>query len=155
MKTREVLLTLLLINLLFLNISFFIAAYFHYGLDYNRFDIIRTTFLLLNLSWIITFLIFVTEDPLIETTLIQRITDHAKKFLVFLSIASILALALGITGISRFTFVTTVSYFFVLTFFFSNFFLKYIRIKKAKIHNYTEVLGDWRRKFRRVSKTIL
>ena len=140
MKTREVLLTLLLINLLFLNISFIIAAYFHYGLDYNRFDIIRDTFLLLNLSWIITFLVFVTEDPLIEKTLVQRISDHAKKFFLFLSIASIVALALGITGISRFTFVTTVIYFFILTFFFSNFFLKYIRIKKAKIHSYTEVL---------------
>ncbi len=140
MKTREVLFTLLLIDLLFLNISFFIAAYVHYGLDYNRFDIIKVTFLLLNFSWIITFLVFVTEDPLIEKQLIKRIVDHGKKFLFFLSIASILALALDISGISRFTFALTISYFFVLTFFFSNFFLKYIRIKKAKLHNYTEVL---------------
>ena len=140
MKTREVLFTLLSIDLIFLNISFFIAAYFHYGLDYDRFAIIRDTFLLLNFSWIITFLVFVAEDPLIEKTLAQRILHHAKKFFLFLSIASIIALALGITGISRFTFVTTVSYFFLLTFLFSNFLLKYIRIKKAKIHNYTEVL---------------
>ena len=140
MKTREVLFTLLSIDLIFLNISFFIAAYFHYGLDYDRFAIIRDTFLLLNFSWIITFLVFVAEDPLIEKTLVERITHHAKKFFLFLSIASIIALALGITGISRFTFGTTVSYFFLLTFLFSNFLLKYIRIKKAKIHNYTEVL---------------
>jgi len=140
MKTREVLVTLLLVDLLLLNLSFFLAAYFHYGLNYHRFDIIRETFLLLNFSWIFTFLVFVTEDPLIEQPLIKRVVSHAKKFFFFLSIASILALALDISGISRFTFTTTIGYFLLLTFFFSNFFLKYIRIKKAKLHNYTEVL---------------
>jgi len=140
MKTREVLSILLLVDLLFLGISFLIVAYFHYGLDYHRFDIVWDTFILLNFSWIVTFLVFVTEDPLVDSSLIERITAHAKKFLLFLSIASILALAFNISGISRITFFATITYFFILTFFFSNFFLQYIRIKKANLHNYTEVL---------------
>ena len=140
MKTREVLFMLLLVDLTLLGISFLIVAYFHYGLDYNRFEIIRDTFLLLNFSWIVTFLVFVTEDPLIELPLAKRIINHAKKFLLFLSIASILALAFNISGISRITFFATLTYFFILTFFFSNFFINYIRISKAKLHNYTEVL---------------
>ncbi|GJM29969.1 MAG: undecaprenyl-phosphate glucose phosphotransferase [Cyclobacteriaceae bacterium] len=140
MKTREVLLVLLLIDLSFLGISFLIVAFFHYGLDYHRFDIIRDTFLLLNFSWIVTYLVFVTEDPLIERPLVQRIVNHGKKYLLFLSIASILALGFNISGISRITFFATITYFFILTFFFSNFFLKYIRIKKANLHNYTEIL---------------
>ena len=140
MKTREVLFVLLLVDLTLLGLSFLIVAFFHYGLAYDRFDIIRDTFLLLNLSWIVTFLMFVTEDPLIEKSLVKRIADHAKKFLVFLSIASILALGLNVTGISRITFFASITYFFILTFFFSNFFLRYIQIKKAKIHNYTEIL---------------
>jgi putative colanic acid biosynthesis UDP-glucose lipid carrier transferase len=131
---------LLLVDLTLLGISFLIVAYFHYGLDYNRFEIIRDTFLLLNFSWIVTFLVFVTEDPLIELPLAKRIINHAKKFLLFLAIASILALAFNISGISRITFFATLTYFFILTFFFSNFFINYIRINKAKLHNYTEVL---------------
>jgi putative colanic acid biosynthesis UDP-glucose lipid carrier transferase len=140
MKTREVLFVLLVVDLLLLNISFLIVAYFHYGLGYNRLDVIIDTFWLLNFSWIVTFLFFVTEDPLIEKPLPKRIINHGKKFLLFLSIASILALGLNISDISRITFFATITYFFILTFFFSNFFVNYIRIKKAKIHNYTEVL---------------
>ena len=140
MKTREVLFTLLVVDLLFLNISFFVVGYYHYGLGYNRFDVIRETFFLLNFSWIFTFLVFVTEDPLIELSLTQRIIRHAKKFFLFLSIASILALGLNISEISRFTFFTTITYFFVFTFVFSNFFLKYIRIKKANLFNYSNNL---------------
>ena len=140
MKTREQLFILLVVDLLFLNISFFIVAYFHYGLGYNRFDVIIDTFWLLNLSWIFTFLVFVTEDPLIEKPLLKRIQAHAKKFLFFLAVASIIALVLNISDISRITFFATITYFFILTFFFSNFFINYIRIKKAKLHNYTEVL---------------
>jgi putative colanic acid biosynthesis UDP-glucose lipid carrier transferase len=140
MKTREVLFILLVVDLLLLNISFFIVAYFHYGLGYGRFDVIIDTLLLLNFSWIVTFLIFVTEDPLIEKPLVNRIVGHGKRFLLFLAIASVLELMVNISEISRITFFATVTYFFILTFFFSNFFLNYIQIKKAKLHNYTEIL---------------
>ncbi len=140
MKTREVLFILLVVDLVFLNLSFLIVAYLHYGLGYNRFDVITDTFWLLNFSWIVTFLVFVTEDPQMEKPLSRRIIDHGKKFLLFLAIASILALGLNISDISRITFFATSTYFFIFSFFFSNFFLNYIRIKKAKLHNYTEVL---------------
>ena len=140
MKNREVLLMLLLIDLLLLNLSFFIVAYFHYGIPYSSFGIINKTFLLLNFSWFFNYLFFISDNPLAQGKLGEKLKSHSIKFASFLGIASILALALNISGISRITFFSTIAYFFALSFFANQFILRYLTIKKDVRYNYTRNL---------------
>jgi len=140
MRDREVLLMLLIVDLLLLNLSFVIVAYVHYGITYADFGIIRTTFFLLNLSWVLIYLFFISDNPLERSPFTEKLKTHTVKLVAFLSTASVLALALNIDGISRITFFSTIAYFYFFRFVATQVILRYLKIKKQKKYNYSRSL---------------
>lgn len=140
MKNREVLLMILAIDMLLLNLCFVLVANVHYDLTYTNFGIIRITFFLLNISWVFTFLFFISDNPLARAPFLVKLKSHSIKFFFFLSIASILALGFNITGISRFTFFSTIAYFYFLRLLANQLILRFLTIKKGRRYNYTRNL---------------
>ena len=131
---------LLVIDLFLLNLSFILVAYIHYGMTYANFGIIKETCFLLNFSWFFIYLFFISENPLAQVPFGEVLKAHNIKFISFLGTASTLALAFNISGISRFTFFSTIVYFFFLRLIANHFILRYLRIKKDKKYNYTRNL---------------
>ena len=113
MRTRMVILTLLIADLLLLNAAIFLeSTYFDRRIIHFIFS--KEVFLILNIGWFITYLLFI-EDLRYMRARIKRISRSlVKKFTVFIALVSVTIIYLGIADFRiHIIFFSTAVFFFM------------------------------------------
>lgn len=113
MRTRNLLLLFLLLDLLLIVTCVAMISLYKYGTDYSIWPVKNLLYVLLA-SWVVTYLIYVDDFKFMKYKLIRLLRIQTQKFVTFLSIAALVILFLNFDTASRGVFFGTAILFYAI-----------------------------------------
>lgn len=142
MKTRELLLIFLFVDLVLLIGSVVIFLGIHFEWDLLVFHSFGPLVLLLVGSWIITYLIFLNNMQDVKSGLWNMLVGLARKLIVFIAIVSVLGILFNVSLSSPIHFFGPQVLFFVFKIVLSIYLLYYFSVKNQQNWSPTIIVGD-------------
>ncbi len=141
MRTRNLLLIFLLLDLLLIVTSVSIISLVRYGTDYTTWPVANLLYVLLS-SWFLSYLIYIDDLKFMKYKLDKLIKIQSQKFITFLSIAALLILFLNFDSASRAVFFGTAILFYCVKIIVAVCLFYFLRITNEKNMSPFVVIGN-------------
>ena len=142
MRTRYLILSSFLFDLVLLALSMLFVSYLHYKDPGLIFFPIRNLLLLFCIGWLISTVIFIDDIRNLKLGLTVAFRSQFKKFLIFIAIVSVGMISVKINDFSRSVFFGTMSIFIISKMLFYVWFFYYFSIRDNTGERPTVIIGN-------------